>query len=123
MDMIKTAFAALLVLSVAGCTRQGVSVVHNKEQARYSSNTIVNKRINTTECLDTDDWYLDGYRVGKSFSTQKAQMLQQRVGFCQLSLKTLPQQFKTNWENGFSVGNNENIKAKNKQNRQARKKV
>ncbi|STY61029.1 Uncharacterised protein [Mannheimia haemolytica] len=25
------------------------------------------KRINTMACQDNDDWYLDGYRVGKSF--------------------------------------------------------
>lgn len=62
------------------------------------------KRINTTACQDSDDWYLDGYRVGKSFSAQKQQMLQQRLNYCHYSSSNVPTQFKTNWQRGFNVG-------------------
>ncbi|QGM80620.1 hypothetical protein [Otariodibacter oris] len=70
----------------------------------HAINAIDHKRINTTDCKDADDWYLDGYRVGKSFSTQKKEMLDQRLGFCHLTSKKLPKKFRTNWEKGFSVG-------------------
>lgn len=63
------------------------------------------QRINTTQCRDADDWYLDGYRVGRSFNSQRNQMLQQRMNFCQLS--QLPSQFRSNWERGFAIGNRE----------------
>lgn len=66
--------------------------------------TVQTKRINTTDCKDSDDWYLDGYRVGKSFRTQKEQMLQQRSQYCGYSVKQLPAQHRNNWERGFRVG-------------------
>lgn len=129
MDITKASLAFLLIFTVTACSvqseRKNVSIAYgNGPMSTLSShNSVMTKRINTTECQDSDDWYLDGYRVGKSFSTQKTQMLQQRMGFCRLSLETLPQQFKSNWERGFAVGNNENSKIRNKQNRQVRKKV
>lgn len=67
-------------------------------------NKVYTKRINTTECQDSDDWYLDGYRVGKSFKTQKQEMLQQRASYCGYTLKSLPTKFKANWERGFNIG-------------------
>lgn len=67
-----------------------------------TANSVSTKRINTTECNDADDWYLDGFRVGKSSHSQKTEMLQQRMQFCQLS--KLPQSYKQNWERGFAVG-------------------
>lgn len=63
---------------------------------------VTTQRINTTQCHDNDDWYLDGYRVGKSFRAQKAEMLQNRLNYCQFS--SLPRQFKQSWERGFQVG-------------------
>ena len=129
MDITKASLAFLLIFTVTACSvqseRQNVSIAYgNVPMSTLSShNSVMTKRINTTECQDSDDWYLDGYRVGKSFSTQKTQMLHQRIGYCQLSLKTLPKQFKLNWERGFTVGNHKNGKIKNKPNRQARKKV
>ncbi|MDO4698818.1 MAG: hypothetical protein Q4A60_09150 [Pasteurellaceae bacterium] len=70
--------------------------------AHKTTTTVTNKRINTTQCTDLDDWYLDGYRVGRSFSAQKAQMLQQRMSYCQLT--QLPTHFKNNWERGYTIG-------------------
>ncbi|OOH92119.1 hypothetical protein BMT54_00925 [Pasteurellaceae bacterium 15-036681] len=69
------------------------------------SGTATEKRINTTECGDADDWYLDGYRVGRSFTDQKNQMFEQRVNYCNNAKEKLPQNFKANWETGFRVGN------------------
>lgn len=63
-----------------------------------------NKRINTTQCNDSDDWYIDGYRVGKSFSNQKTEMLQKRLSQCGYSTRNLPSKFKTEWERGFQKG-------------------
>lgn len=71
---------------------------------RPASQTVVNKRINTTACKDSDDWYLDGYRVGKSFRAQKNQMLQQRSQYCGYNVNSLPSQYHSNWERGFKVG-------------------
>ncbi|MCK3654354.1 hypothetical protein A4G19_00790 [Pasteurellaceae bacterium Macca] len=62
------------------------------------------RRINTTECQDKDDWYLDGYRVGKSFKTEKESMLTQRSQYCGYTTKSLPKSFKNMWEKGFNIG-------------------
>lgn len=81
-----------------------------QDQSKHSApkpvqTTVSNRRINTTECKDADDWYLDGYRVGKSFSSQKEQMLQQRMNFCKIP--HLSAQFQQNWERGFAIGKRE----------------
>lgn len=73
-------------------------------QASPSSHRVITKRINTTQCRDTDDWYLDGYRVGKSFHTQKAAMFQQRLNYCGYQSKNLPTHFQQHWEKGFKIG-------------------
>lgn len=62
---------------------------------------MVTKRINTTACNDADDWYLDGYRVGKSFPSQRKIMYQQRANYCK---NNIPARFKTNWESGYQMG-------------------
>jgi hypothetical protein len=61
-------------------------------------------RIDTAQCRDNDDWYLDGYRVGKSFRSQKQQMYTHRLNRCNFTTKSLPNQFKRSWENGFKSG-------------------
>lgn len=60
------------------------------------------RRINTTQCADRDDWYLDGYRVGKSFTAQKSAMLQQRLDFCRG--QSLPSGYQESWQRGYDVG-------------------
>ena len=62
---------------------------------------IGHQRINTTVCNDLDDWYLDGFRVGKSFRTQKTEMFQKRTQYCQ---GKLPNAHRTYWENGYQIG-------------------
>ena len=37
---------------------------------------IGHQRIDTTQCNDLDDWYLDGFRDRKSFRSQKQRMFQ-----------------------------------------------
>lgn len=91
---------------------------HSEEFAKYNKNLpktsvikpkvteskTTTQRINTTACQDPDDWYLDGYRVGKSFAHQKAQMLQQRLNYCHYNGTNIPSHFKTNWQRGFNIG-------------------
>lgn len=82
------------------------SVAHTNKIKEQSTpkNQHSKKRINTTQCQDSDDWYLDGYRVGKSFSTQSQQMYQQRLNYCGYSIASLPSAFKSNWQRGFKQG-------------------
>lgn len=77
-----------------------------------TTTTVTNKRINTTQCTDLDDWYLDGYRVGRSFANQKTQMLQQRMRYCQLT--ALPPHVKNHWERGFAIGYREAMPSRTK---------
>lgn len=103
----------ICTIGLIGCTattEHGVGVVKSNSPTTQFSH----KRINTTECKDADDWYLDGYRVGKSFSAQKTEMLQQRANYCRYTVNKLPSQFKRNWEKGFTIGNNEIAKSRPK---------
>ncbi|HGO5854104.1 TPA: hypothetical protein ACK3JH_000975 [Mannheimia haemolytica] len=74
------------------------------DRTAQAAKTTVAKRINTTACTDLDDWYLDGYRVGKSFRIQKNQMLEQRSRYCGYNAKQLPSQYRSNWDRGFLMG-------------------
>ena len=51
-----------------------------------TENMVTTVRLNTAQCSEPDDWYLDGYRVGKSFRYQKEAMYQQRVNYCRNTL-------------------------------------
>lgn len=95
--------------------RQGVQVTNGypapkasldlqRQRSKASEKqTVMHGRINTTQCKDADDWYLDGYRVGSSFTAQKETMYQQRVNYCKGTLSNA-NQFQQNWEKGFKVG-------------------
>lgn len=84
---------------------QSVKITENRAvNIAKSENRVINRRINTTACKDSDDWYLDGYRVGKSFRAQKIQMLEQRSQYCGYNSKQLPSQYRTNWDRGFLIG-------------------
>lgn len=58
------------------------------------------KRLNTIACHDRDDWYLDGYRVGKDFPEYSQSQLAQRVQFC----GSLSQAQRSTWLDGFEAG-------------------
>lgn len=90
--------------------RQAVNVTkgYPEPKGNYTHTTkktktqqIAHGRINTTACNDLDDWYLDGFRVGKSFRSQRNSMFQQRVAYCKGSG---PIGYQKNWERGFQVG-------------------
>lgn len=91
--------------------RQAVSVTKGYPEPKGNYTHITKKvaktqqiahgRINTTACNDLDDWYLDGFRVGKSFRSQRNVMFQQRVAYCKGSG---PLGYQKNWERGFQVG-------------------
>ncbi len=68
-----------------------------------TENMVTTVRLNTAQCSEPDDWYLDGYRVGKSFRYQKEAMYQQRVNYCRNTLSHT-HQYQQQWENGFKYG-------------------
>ncbi|MDD0822953.1 hypothetical protein PTQ27_00485 [Mannheimia sp. AT1] len=98
MKLIKSALIFSGLLVIVGC-----SSLNNGHQKNIANN-ITTKRINTTQCKDSDDWYLDGYRVGKSFRSEKQKMLQQRSTYCGYTLSRLPSKYRKNWEQGFRIG-------------------
>lgn len=99
-----------------------VKTNHKTAKMPKVQQTATTRRINTTQCQDLDDWYLDGYRVGRSFTSQKEQMLQQRMSYCHFS--QLPAQFKNNWERGFSIGYREgNVPTKSPKGKKKSKKA
>ena len=58
------------------------------------------KCLNTAACHDKDDWYLDGYRVGKDFQAQSQSQLNKRINFCG---RRIPEELRTAWFNGFDA--------------------
>ena len=61
------------------------------------------KRLNTTVCHDKDDWYLDGYRVGKDFQRKANLNWINELNFCG---RRVPEELRTAWFNGFDAGSN-----------------
>lgn len=58
------------------------------------------KRLNTADCKDLDDWYLDGFRVGKTHRAAGKSLLTQRIHYCE-SQTTVSNQMKATWNEGF----------------------
>lgn len=124
MKVVRSILLSTLVCIVAGCSSNRIVIQKSQTMYHkyadydsyeadsdaeiysvYSDHNSITKRINTTECGDLDDWYLDGYRVGKSFTSQKSQMFYQRLSYCQLTSVNIPHSFKASWDRGFAVGN------------------
>ena len=61
------------------------------------------KRLNTADCHDVDDWYLDGFRVGKTLSAYQKSLLHQRVNYCQ-QYGGVPNALKSAWLQGYKKG-------------------
>ncbi|WP_077581550.1 hypothetical protein [Rodentibacter caecimuris] len=61
------------------------------------------KRLNTADCNDVDDWYLDGFRVGKTFSAYQQSLLQQRISYCQ-QYGGVSNGLKSAWMQGYKKG-------------------
>ncbi|WP_077418085.1 hypothetical protein [Rodentibacter rarus] len=75
------------------------------------------KRLNTADCYDTDDWYLDGFRVGKTFSAYQQSLLQQRINYCQ-QYGSISSELKSAWMQGYKKG----VPPQKKQGKKKRKK-
>lgn len=106
MKVIKLCAFGLITLVMAGCVQSSSSTSYQRIEARKPFNvTSSEKRINTVECLDNDDWYLDGYRVGKSFREHKQKLLSQRKAYCEEQTKQpVPNRFLISWENAYKRG-------------------
>ena len=77
-----------------GHYQEGSYQVNNYEQ-----------RLNTIDCKDSDDWYLDGYRVGKSFYDERDELLAYRVNFCEQKYRRPVDDSLTSfWFDGFAKG-------------------
>ena len=104
MELKQLACVALLCGALTAC---GGSV-RTAQGGYYEGAYQINKhdqRINTIDCKDLDDWYLDGYRVGKSFRNDKQTVLAYRLNYCQQKFqKSVDESFTAYWERGFAVG-------------------
>ena len=67
--------ATVLAVGLLSACTQGYYVKH-RSPISVSKHV---KRLNTTVCHDKDDWYLDGYRVGKDFQAQSQSQLNNRT--------------------------------------------
>lgn len=118
MKMKLTSVITFSVLLLSACTSKPVPIAgsgaldtnytgYGVQENQVQTTTTIqkdNKRINTTQCQDSDDWYIDGYRVGKSFANQKQKMFQSRLNQCNYSTKSIPTYFVEEWERGFQKG-------------------
>ncbi|HDR1101262.1 hypothetical protein [Pasteurella multocida] len=100
---------AVLIFSVLGslvsCTSYSEHAVQRIEAGKSFAVTGNTKRINTMACQDNDDWYLDGYRVGKSFREHQQKMLSQRTAYCEEQTgKAVPDKFRHSWNSGYQQG-------------------
>lgn len=90
--------SSILLVACSNTNKVGLS-----EQRKTFNINQQNKRINTAECQDIDDWYLDGFRIGKSFPEYKQKMLQQRIEFCEnFTAMKVSNTLINSWENGFN---------------------
>ncbi|MGC7560663.1 hypothetical protein [Pasteurella sp. PK-2025] len=95
----------VVATGMGGCVEQSVASGQRIEVGKPFAVTGNTKRINTVSCHDHDDWYLDGYRVGKSFREHHKKMLSQRTTYCQeQSGKTISPHLLASWQNGYQQG-------------------
>lgn len=102
---MKKLILSIVILTLTGCMQTPPH--SSREPISVNGHT---KRLNTVACQDVDDWYLDGYRVGKDFPTYREDQLNQRVRFC--GDTTAAQ--REAWENGYSIGYNKATKPNKK---------
>lgn len=93
---MKKIILTIIILTLTACVQT---------QGRLSSRSPISvnghiKRLNTIVCQDIDDWYLDGYRVGKDFPTYRENQLSQRIQFCGNTTSAQREA----WDKGYSVG-------------------
>lgn len=105
MKWMNLLFFSVLTFNLVGCAQPSVFTHQQIEAHKPFSVTQTEKRINTMACQDQDDWYLEGYRVGKSFRQHKQKMLAQRRSYCeQQTQQAIAKAFLTAWESGYQQG-------------------
>lgn len=105
MTISKSLILSLIALSLTACAPDANNHRYNDVGNGSYNVTKSSKRLNTIDCKDSDDWYLDGYRVGKSFSQQKQQQFEHRVQYClQKTGKKISNNIKAYWEQGYKIG-------------------
>jgi hypothetical protein len=58
-------------------------------------------RLETAECNDKDDWYLDGYGVMRKEPAKAKEFLQKRLEICKnRTMSDVPQEFIEEWYKG-----------------------
>ncbi|QLB13610.1 hypothetical protein EV697_10554 [Bisgaardia hudsonensis] len=103
---LKNIFLFFMIMLV-GVTLIACSAPHKQTNKERKVFHITNNqlRFNIAECNDIDDWYLDGYRTGKSYSQYKEKMFSQRRNYCEESTgKKINKKFQKSWENGYKKG-------------------
>ncbi len=100
-----------IVLSFIGFLLIGCSQYkyrYSTKQPRHVINVSdTQKRLNLIDCRDTNDWYLDGNRVAKSFAYQKQTQLAYRMNFCQRQLSNTALSLALQqWQAGYDAGIN-----------------
>ena len=83
--------AALCAILSGPVQGEGVSIIFGDGRE---------KRLNTADCGDLDDWYLDGYRVARTYAAYYQTLLAQRVQFCR-SQGIVGSRFQAQWLQGF----------------------
>lgn len=111
--MKKLLFTGLAVSTLTACVQSAHNETSSRKPISVNSHA---KRLNTVACQDLDDWYLDGYRVGKDFSTYKENQLNQRGQIC----GGITAAQRNSWDNGYLVGNKKDTKKKRTKRRRAR---
>lgn len=92
---MKKMILGIMLVTLTAC-------VHYSARSPISVNKY-EKRLNTAVCHDKDDWYLDGYRVGKDFPEYSQNQLNQRIQFCGRATSAQ----RNAWFDGFNAGNSD----------------
>lgn len=58
------------------------------------------KRINTADCPDKDDWYLDGFTVTQKHPQHKEKLLKQRIDYCTKKFGPVSEEMIKEWHVG-----------------------
>lgn len=104
--------SVFICLLLSACSSQ-IATREKNDQSKTIYLNEQQQRINTIECQDFDDWYLDGFRVGKTFPSYKQKLLDYRINFCDQKLtEQQKQRFIQNWLNAFDIGSKSGHKGK-----------
>ncbi|OOF38488.1 MULTISPECIES: hypothetical protein [Rodentibacter] len=94
---MKKLILSIIILTLTACVQTQEEILSSRSPISVNGHI---KRLNTIACQDIDDWYLDGYRVGKDFSTYRENQLSQRIQFCGGTTSAQREA----WDKGYSAG-------------------